>query len=147
MALGRFGQDELIEARLVLEVWTARAAATNRTDGQLRRIGELLSELESHEDDRDAYLEIDARFHLAIAEAAGDPLLAHLMEGLRVPMVHHMTRQTGIWDDWDAVMAWAAPDHRGLYEALVDQDADAPEAVMRHHPAFYAQRGPAGSGD
>jgi GntR family transcriptional repressor for pyruvate dehydrogenase complex len=143
MALGRFTSDELIETRSVLEVWTLRAAAAKRTTTQLRALRTLLDELERHEHDRDAYLEIDSRFHLAIAETAGNVLLTHLMEGLRVPMVQHMTRHTRLWDDWSAVIAWAAPDHRAMYEAIAAKDPDAAEAAIRHHLAFYAQPAPA----
>jgi DNA-binding FadR family transcriptional regulator len=143
MALGRFRADELSESRLVLEVWAVRAAAEKRSHEQLRRIGEILAELESHESDRDSYLAIDARYHLAIADAAGNALLSHLMEGLRAPMVQHMNQQVGVWDDWNAVIAWAAPDHRALYVAITNQDPEAAEAVMRHHLAFYSQPGPA----
>jgi DNA-binding FadR family transcriptional regulator len=142
MALGRFTADELIETRLVLEVWTVRKAATNRTAEQLDAIGALLAELESHEHDRETYLAIDARFHLAIADAAGNPLLAHLMEGLRVPMEQHMVAHTGRWDDWGAVIRWAAPGHRAMYEAIKASDPDAAEAALRHHLAFYSQPRP-----
>ncbi len=143
MALGRFTADELIETREVLEVWTVRTAATNRTGEQLHALGELLAALETNEDDRDAYLSLDGRFHLAIAEAAGNTLLTHLMEGLRVPMVHHMEAHSEVWNDWNAVIAWAAPDHRALYAAIANQDPDAAETVMRHHLAFYSRPGPA----
>jgi GntR family transcriptional regulator, transcriptional repressor for pyruvate dehydrogenase complex len=142
MALGRFTPDELIETRLVLEVWTVRTAATNRTKAQLDAIGALLAELESHESDRETYLGIDARFHLAIADAAGNALLAHLMEGLRVPMEQHMVAHTDTWDDWDAVIRWAAPDHRALFAAIAAKDPDAAEAALRHHLAFYSHPAP-----
>jgi DNA-binding FadR family transcriptional regulator len=147
MALGRFTAAELIETREVLEVWTVRTAATNRTDEQLRALGELLAALESNEDDRDTYFLIDGRFHLAIAEAASNALLTHLMESLRVPMVQHMQAHTDVWDDWPSVIAWAGADHRALYEAIAIKDPDAAEAAIRHHLAFYAQAGPREAND
>lgn len=139
LALGHFTAAELIDTRLVLETSIVRTAAVNRSDAQLEHIGSLLERLEASERDRTAYLELDAEYHQAIAQAAGNELLSHLMQALRAPVVHLLTTQTDAWEDWDAVIAWAAPDHRELYEALATKDADRAEAALRHHLEFYSQ--------
>lgn len=138
LALGHFTAEELVETRLVLETWTIRTAAKNRTEAQLRNIEGILEQMEAHEHDRTKYLSLDAQFHLAIAAAAGNKLLAHLMQALREPIVHHMITGTGAWQDWEVVMKWAAPDHRNMFEAICEGDADRAEEALRHHLSFYS---------
>jgi GntR family transcriptional repressor for pyruvate dehydrogenase complex len=139
LALGHFDADELVEARLVLEIWAARTAAKQRTPDDLARIEGLLAELEDAVTDRDRYLALDTQLHLAIADAAGNALLAHLMHALRAPIVDLLHDRTDERADWDAVIEWAQPDHRALCAAIRAGDADAAEDALRHHLSFYDQ--------
>ena len=137
LALGHFDADELVESRLVLEIWSARTAAKQRTDDDVARLDALLAELDAAVDDRDTYLDLDTQFHLVVAEAAGNALLTHLMHALRAPIVDLLQSRAGQWSDWGAVLDWAHGDHRALRDAIVAGDADAAEAVLRHHLSFY----------
>jgi len=140
LSLGHFGADELVEARLVLEIWSARTAAKQRTEDDLVGLRSLLAELEAAVGDRDRYLALDTQLHLAIADAAGNALLSHLMGALRVPIVDLLHERTGGRTDWDAVVDWAQPDHRALVDAIAAGDGDAAEAALRHHLSFYDER-------
>ncbi len=140
LALGHFSQDEMVETRLVIETFTVRMAAQNRSPEQLAVIEGLLRDLDAARDNRTAYFEVDARFHLAIAESSNNRLLTHVMQALRDAMVQQMNSGTDAWDDWDAVLAWAQPDHHELYDAIAAADADRAEAAIRHHLAFYSER-------
>lgn len=142
LALGHFTAEELVDTRRVLETSIVRTAAINRTEQQLRAIEQLLLEMEHNERERPVYLALDAEYHQAIAQAAGNALLTHLMQALRAPVVHLLNIQTDAWEDWDAVIAWAAPDHRALYEAIASRDPDAAERALAHHLAFYAETPP-----
>jgi GntR family transcriptional regulator, transcriptional repressor for pyruvate dehydrogenase complex len=140
LALGHFSQDEMVETRLIVETFTVRMAAQNRTSAQLAEMASILKELDASRDDRGRYFELDARFHLAIATSSNNRLLAHVMQALRDAMVQQMNTQTDAWDDWDAVLTWAHPDHLELFGAISAKDADRAEAAIRHHLAFYTQR-------
>lgn len=137
LALGHFDADELVEARLVLEIWSARTAAKQRTEAQLAELAAVLAELEAAVDDRERYLAVDTQFHLTIASAAGNRLLRHLMEALRAPIVELLQARVGAWSDWGAVLDFAHPDHRALYDAIAAGDPNAAEDVIRHHLSFY----------
>jgi GntR family transcriptional regulator, transcriptional repressor for pyruvate dehydrogenase complex len=140
LSLGHFGADELVEARLVLEIWSARTAAKQRSEEDVARLRSLLEQLEAAVGERDRYLELDTELHLAVASAAGNTLLSHLMEALRVPIVDLLHERTDARRDWDAVVDWAQPDHRALVDAIAAGDGDAAEDALRHHLSFYDER-------
>ena len=140
LLLGHFSADELVEARLVLEIWSARTAAKQRTDADVAQLRSLLDELDASMGDRDRYLGLDTALHLAIASAAGNTLLSHLMDALRVPIVDLLHERTDARKDWDAVVAWAQPDHHALVDAIIAGDGDTAEAALRHHLSFYDER-------
>jgi DNA-binding FadR family transcriptional regulator len=137
LALGHFGADDLVETRLVLEIWSARTAAKQRTDADVAVLRDLLAQLDASVADRDRYLELDTQLHLAIAAASSNPLLQHLMEALRTPIVDLLHDRTDARRDWDAVIDWAQPDHHALFDAIEAGDAEAAEAALRHHLSFY----------
>src|SRR5580700_12240784 len=74
------GSAHLAELRLVLEPEIAGLAAS-RIDGQLLgTMRETLAIMERNLQDREAYIEADLDFHLALAEAAGNPLILSLLD-------------------------------------------------------------------
>jgi GntR family transcriptional repressor for pyruvate dehydrogenase complex len=72
----------LAELRLVLEPEIAGLAAS-RIEGQLlATMRDTVAIMERNLHDREAYIEADLDFHLALAEAAGNPLILSLLDSI-----------------------------------------------------------------
>lgn len=79
---------ELLDARCVTELreilepeFTA-LAATRIEDQQLAMMREAVDVMDRSMQDPDAYIEADLDFHLALAEAAGNPLILSLLDSI-----------------------------------------------------------------
>jgi GntR family transcriptional regulator, transcriptional repressor for pyruvate dehydrogenase complex len=76
------GSAHLAELRLVLEPEIAGLAAS-RIEGQLlATMRDTVAIMERNLHDREAYIEADLDFHLALAEAAGNPLILSLLDSI-----------------------------------------------------------------
>ena len=85
----RFTPDEidgLYQVRSVLEGLAAREAAEHATEEALTTIRAILDECAAALEvgDIDGYGRADARFHRALADAAGNPTLVEMLESLRL---------------------------------------------------------------
>jgi GntR family transcriptional repressor for pyruvate dehydrogenase complex len=82
----RIGQPEsfmhLVELRQILEPEIAALAATRMDDQLLTTMREAVATMDKHLHDADAYIEADLDFHLAMAEAAGNPLVLSLLDSI-----------------------------------------------------------------
>lgn len=141
VALGHFTVTDVVDTRRALERRTVREAATARTTEQLGRLHDLITDMDRNADDPERYFDIDSKFHVAIAEAAGNPLIAHLMAGLRDAFSHQMLTGGPKRETWPAVVARASSDHRATLAAIEDADPDAAEAAILHHLAYYSAPG------
>jgi GntR family transcriptional repressor for pyruvate dehydrogenase complex len=83
IAHGQTGRGQLFEVRRMLEAEAAALAAERRTDEHLARIEAANAEMQAGLDSSDRYIAGDLLFHLTIAEATGNPLIAELMQAIR----------------------------------------------------------------
>jgi GntR family transcriptional repressor for pyruvate dehydrogenase complex len=97
-ALHHFLPWQMFEARLVLESSVAALAAERATDEHLAELADEVAEMYASIEDPQEYLVHDVRFHRTVARAAGNPILAALMETItaniyesRVESVHNTT--------------------------------------------------------
>ena len=120
---------DLLEARVTVEVTIAELAARRRTPADLREIDACLEEhrdlLERDEPAADAA----ARFHLKIAEAAHNEVLAGFIEsvmGLLMERGPELEQHRGYRE-------WELREHIGLLEAVRDGDPDLAAKRMEEH--------------
>src|SRR3954454_305915 len=78
LAAESVSMEELLDARLSLEVPLAGRAAVNADDTVIARLEEALAAAEGHEPGTPPFNEADTRFHQILAEAAGNDLLRAL---------------------------------------------------------------------
>src|SRR6266478_6369152 len=86
------GSANLAELRLVLEPEIAGLAASRIEEQLLSTMHEAVAVMDRNLRDPDAYVEADLDFHLALAEAAGNPLILSLLDsivGLLREQFHH----------------------------------------------------------
>jgi DNA-binding GntR family transcriptional regulator len=77
--------EEVIELRLLLEMHVAATAARQIEDDELRRLQQVLGTLAPRivKGELEAFMELDDEIHSAIYEAAGNQLIAGLLQTLR----------------------------------------------------------------
>ncbi|MBT0669220.1 FadR family transcriptional regulator [Novosphingobium profundi] len=127
------GAFELIEARIMFEGEAAGLAASVITPEALATLADLLARMESLSPGSDEELGLDRRFHLAIAEATQNTLVAQSVEHMwdlreNSELCRHMfeqARQVGIVP--------RPEEHRQIYEAIARRDPQAAREAMRAH--------------
>ncbi|GAA4833914.1 FadR/GntR family transcriptional regulator [Saccharopolyspora rosea] len=141
VALANFPLHDVVEARLMLERESARNAALRATESELDELVRLVDAMDDPDLDRDRFNELDTAFHVAIAEAGGNRLVADMTtairESLRLPL-----RQAfhDLGDSWTRIAEGLRADHRAVLEALRARDGDAAERHMTDHIRdFYAK--------
>ncbi|MGW2162182.1 FadR/GntR family transcriptional regulator [Nonomuraea sp. NPDC001699] len=114
---------DMLAVRRVLESAATAQAAARITDRQLDELAACLEDMrhdpQSGDGSVDEVVRADARFHAVVAEAAGNPVLAALVEALST-----RTLRARIWRGQvdQGVFDRAIHEHQAIYEALRDRD-------------------------
>jgi GntR family transcriptional regulator, transcriptional repressor for pyruvate dehydrogenase complex len=122
---------DIYELRRILECEAAALAAARREDADLARMATAIQDMEEglEEPSGDRYIEADLRFHLAIAEAAGNRLLLHNMHALRDVIRRALTSIFQI----PASPRSSLEKHRAIQAAIRDRNAEQARDEMRAH--------------
>lgn len=141
---------DIVETRVLLESW---AAAHVRPDApQLATAATLLDEMDAvgHSPDGlggsadaiDEFLALDVRFHLALADAAGNAVVSAMMGSLREAIQSYAGRLTANLPDWDATVSRLRAEHHGILAAIQNNDGGrAAELVAAHIEGYYREAG------
>jgi GntR family transcriptional regulator, transcriptional repressor for pyruvate dehydrogenase complex len=120
---------EIFEARRILESRTARLAAIRAAGESLAEISEEVMGMFASTEDPQAFLLHDIAFHRALARASGNLVLSALVE--MVSAIFYEQRKETAGQDRD--LRFSAEQHRRIYQAIRDRDADAAEREMDMH--------------
>jgi DNA-binding FadR family transcriptional regulator len=127
------GPIELLNARILIEGEIAAEAAQRATPEDLVEIAQTLTEMESIIARGEHSRSADQDFHVSIARASGNDVLAsivgELWAGMFSPLFHQFSERTRLVRRQDA----ALNEHRAIYAALRTHDAIGARAAMRHH--------------
>ena len=122
---------ETFQLREILECAAARLAAKHITAAQLaelRRVAEDCDALADKPAQKKAKLDLDNQFHLKIAEAGGNALLAH-----EIARCNRRVRAIQ-WLKLDPpALKQAHPEHLKVIAAIEKRDPDGAEAAMKSH--------------
>ncbi len=127
------GPIELLQARILIEGEIAAEAAQRATAADLESIAGTLHEMESMIARGEHSRAADQSFHVHIARASGNDVLAsivgELWAGMFSPMFHTFSERTRLVSRQDAALS----EHRAIYSALRTHDALAARSAMRQH--------------
>lgn len=120
--------------RTELEAGSAAAAATNPDRGLTSLIRDALPRVQLETGDPHTDALSDFAFHLAVAEASGNPYYPFMMRSIRSHLLFAMTlgRQLGIRDP-QARHERRQREHQAIYAAIVAGEADNARSLMRDH--------------
>jgi GntR family transcriptional regulator, transcriptional repressor for pyruvate dehydrogenase complex len=129
LLLGEKRLDDLLDARFHLEVLLAGLAAERRSEAQLEQLRTLASRMRSAGDDFDAYVESDIAFHLQLAEASGNSVLASVLGNVQSLLQAWASRVIRTAGETQTSLAM----HEPILKAVEVGDRDAAREAMLAH--------------
>ncbi|AIY01585.1 transcriptional regulator, GntR family [Arthrobacter sp. PAMC 25486] len=130
---------DIVRTRVLLESWAASEA---RSDSPA--LCEAASLLDRMDDTTDVeeFLDLDVRFHLAVAQAAGNVVISAILGSLREAIKDYGSRLTGNLPDWDATVQRLRAEHRAILAAVKNDDGPLASALVTAHvEGFYREAG------
>ncbi|BCW37559.1 GntR family transcriptional regulator [Arthrobacter sp. StoSoilA2] len=130
---------DIVETRVLLESWAAARAKVGAP--ALDEAAALLEQMDNSPD-IEAFLALDARFHVALAQAAGNTVVSAMMASLRGAIENYAGELTGNLPDWKATSERLRAEHRAILAAVNNDDGGrAAQLVAAHIEGFYKEAG------
>jgi GntR family transcriptional regulator, transcriptional repressor for pyruvate dehydrogenase complex len=126
---------DMFEVRAILEGAAAALASARITPEQRAELGDKLEVLDLATSS-DELLEADIAFHASVAAAAGNPMLASLLDtfSARTYRARYLKASVG----FDGIIVEVRAAHRRIYEAVVSRDPEVARAAASAHVAGVA---------
>jgi DNA-binding FadR family transcriptional regulator len=128
LVLERHSYEELHEVRCNLEVPGVGQAARRRLPEHVERLAALIEQLEVAVVPQ-VWVDLDAAFHICLAEATGNRVQVRLVEDLRDLLMEQSLLAAEIPGRRDQ----ANREHRGIYEAVAGENAVEARRGMKRH--------------
>lgn len=122
---------ELIEARSIIETGSARLAARRATEEDIARLEQCLAKMRQNIDHERSFSQVDAEFHIAIAEAAHNKIQTHLMFSI-YDLLKEMVGLCYVGDEAVTIFAH----HQAIVEAIKARDEEKAAAGMEEHLSY-----------
>jgi GntR family transcriptional repressor for pyruvate dehydrogenase complex len=134
--------SEVLEARRLLEPRVAQLAAVYATDEDFEIMQKSIDDQRRFADDRDKFLQLDLRFHLAIARATRNSTIVAMMAILLRRL--EIARELAVRGPHNPALAIEI--HERTLKAIQGRDPDVVDAAMDEHMSFLEKIWEAESG-
>ena len=123
----------ILELRISLETEAASLAALRRNETHLAEMRLALDEFQAAVGNESSCVGADIRFHLAIADATGNPHFSDFMKHLGETIIPRARVNTArlAGDDLAAYLYRVNREHEDIYNAIRRQDPESARAAMR----------------
>lgn len=125
---------DLLQIRSILEPSIAALAAQNRTEEDLKELGEILDQIEKKISRRENFMKEDVKFHSRIAACTHNQVMSEL-----IPIIAggvEVFAGTVSTPEYDQTLR----SHREIYDAIRDRRGSDAENAMRYHILFNQYR-------
>lgn len=144
VAASGFPVADVVSTRLLLESSVAGELAERGPSVDLGDAQQLLDAMDDPALTAAEFLALDAQFHLALAEAAGNAVVATTMAGLRSSIEGYVLAGAARLPDWEAMAARLRSEHRAVLAAIAAGDAEAARTRIHDHiSGYYRDAAPA----
>jgi DNA-binding FadR family transcriptional regulator len=137
-----FPIEDVVRTRLILETAVAESLATDRIGAELASARQVLDAMDDTDLTPAEFLALDAQFHLALAEASGNAVVAAMMAGLRTSVESYVLTGAERVTDWTGTAAGLRRQHRAIVAAIEAEDPEAArDLIVDHITGYYAHAG------
>ena len=139
IGLSTFPMPDAIDARVMLERWSCRLAAQEATPEELDLLRETLASMRRPDISHAEFNDLDTRFHVQIADAGHNRLVADMTTAIRDAMHWWIMQSFAQRDDWDDLVIELRAGHEAVFESIeAHRPAEAAERVEAHIRSSYA---------
>ncbi|HSK32185.1 MAG TPA: FCD domain-containing protein [Propionicimonas sp.] len=131
-ALSDTGSGDLTETRVALERSSAALAAQRATPPSLRRLAAIVEGMEAAQS-IDEFNELDTEFHVLIARAGQNQLIADLTVAIRQAVRDVIRDASNDLADWPRFRLRLRREHGEILDAIAAGDASAAASLMETH--------------
>lgn len=124
---------ELVDARFAIEPHMVRLAVLHATESDLVRAEVFLDAMENSARDNRGFADLDERFHLALADAAQNPMMRWMMEKVHEVRSHAQWARMRTLTLNPAIIAHYNRQHRRIVTAIRARDSEVAAVAMRDH--------------
>ncbi|MEA4882311.1 MAG: FadR/GntR family transcriptional regulator [Clostridia bacterium] len=136
LVFGDISLIDLVEARQALEVRAASLAAERAKSHEIDRLQELVEAMESSQDSRSAYFQLDLEFHRTVVAAAHNVVFARLFATVQQSIVAQLERLSEI----EGITGVSNEYHRLITDAIAARDPKTAGCLMDEHIARARRR-------
>jgi DNA-binding FadR family transcriptional regulator len=129
LLLGERNLDDLVDVRVLVEVECARRAAERGGEETAGQLASALDAMRASGTDHEAFMESDTQFHLAIAQAARNPIFENIGSTIQSMVRIWYPKTYYIPETKDLTIE----EHRAIADAIADHDAARAAEAMRKH--------------
>ncbi|MEM7191149.1 MAG: FadR/GntR family transcriptional regulator [Pseudomonadota bacterium] len=123
---------ELVDARYALEPHMVRLAVLHGTEQDLVQAETHLTDMEAMTDYR-GFADMDEKFHMALADAARNPMIKWMMQKCHEVRSHAQWSRMRTLTLTPAIILLYNRQHREIVDAIRARDADGAARAMREH--------------
>jgi GntR family transcriptional repressor for pyruvate dehydrogenase complex len=127
---------EFIEARITLEQTLVGMAAERATEADIEEIRKGLNLLKSPKLTKRKAIQADLVFHMSIANASHNSVLARFLEELRHPVKNWMEQKASLFGGYDSVFE----QHEAVFKAILARDPVRAQKAIREHLEAVGER-------
>jgi GntR family transcriptional regulator, transcriptional repressor for pyruvate dehydrogenase complex len=133
--------SDILELRQGLESIATVYAAERATAADLQKIRNAFEELKACalSEDRVNLAELDAAFHLAIADSTHNVALAHVIHGIHTLIREGMRQYHRLIDYDDAKEAQLLLQHQAIFDAVMARDAQKARKAAENHLTYVRE--------
>jgi DNA-binding FadR family transcriptional regulator len=124
---------QLVETRFAIEPHMTELAILHATRKDLGTMAALLDRLDGLAYDKDAFSKWDAEFHLSLAQASRNPLIVFIYKQINEVRLHAQWNAQKEKILHPGRIATYNRQHRAIFDALCERDAEAAKRVIREH--------------
>lgn len=140
IALSRFPMQDVVETRCIVEGGAARRAASRATQTELDELARILQRMGDGSLGPAEFNELDTDFHVTVARAAQNKMVAYWMRAIRGAIRYEMAAAFDTLEDWRGTAEQLTAEHQEIYDAICAGDGErAARLVETHITNFYAQ--------
>ncbi|WP_028280436.1 FCD domain-containing protein [Arthrobacter sp. H5] len=131
---------DIVQTRVLLESWAV--GHVDASSPFLDSVRALLEAMDAPSVDAEHFLELDAEFHVALSQAAGNVLISTMMGSLRDSIGQYTLDIIVNLPDWSATASRLRAEHHQIFDAILAGDsAHASTLVTGHIEGYYREAG------